>query len=123
MNIKITGSNYAVSNVLHSIEDYLKRNELKYSLICAGGHYSLSKTEILIVISGSPFTIMSYLEYSNVCIEVVEETPGAIFMYMSEKGSTKFTRSCQDIDIDQDFDDFEDEEHYCERMRKIGVMV
>lgn len=123
MNIRLKGSNYAVSKVMNKVEQYLRYREIMYNLVCAGGHYTQSKADILIVIDGSPLDIMAQLEDSNVCIEVVEETPGAIFTYLSEKGSTSFTRSCQDIEVDCTYDDFEDEERYCERMREIGVMI
>lgn len=123
MTIRIEGANYAVTNVLREIEHILENKAIEYNLICAGGHYSHSNSCIQVIISGSPLSIVDKLEYKNVCIEVVEETPGAIFTYLSEKGSTKFTIDCQDTEIDYDYDDFEDEELYCERMKEIGVLL
>lgn len=124
MKVTISGKNYQLTKALKSIKSSLDSIGVHYHVDQYGsGSSPMARGSTEIVIYDGSVPLMQYFMLREVHVEVVEETPGVIFKYVSKQGNIDFIGSTQEVSVDTDYDYFEDEESYSNRMRKIGVFV
>lgn len=123
MKVEIRGRNHSVLRVVHDLIRELKNLGLTYVYTYSGGRHAQSNACAYFYVDGAQGDLCKFLEDNSVHIEAVEETPGVIFRYISPLGEKRFKSSIDTQEIDTSFYDYEDEEAYCERMGKVGILV
>ena len=122
MKLTISGYNYDTASILARIKEYLDGHNYDYNMFAGGGYASTKAKNIIMTDDCAGSELMPQLCNSKVSVELVEETPGAIFTYVSDYGCTSFDVHTQETEIDDAMYDFEDSEMYAARMAKMGVM-
>lgn len=123
MRIEIEGRNCSVSRVMNRLINSLKNSGVNPICSYNGGGHAQSKGRAHIFVLDNPHKVWGLLEDDSVHIEVAEEAPGVIFKYVSPVGVRVFRSSVELQEIDTDISEFEDDEAYCERMGKVGILV
>lgn len=122
MKIIIRGANYKVANLTRYFIERMDELNINYDVLSEGSGSPQTKSSTVIRVYDT-FDALRYLKDESVFVEVVEETPEAIYTSVSEKGSKMFDYRINFNDEVHEYEDFEDSEMYDERMRKIGVLV